>query len=64
MVIGHTSLRSNMWCSTAQGLVLGHLLYFISINDLPAFMKSKTYLYTDDTTIFNIGSKIDEHKRS
>ena len=37
-----------------QGSVIGPILFVIYINDLPEIVKSRVYLFADDTKIFNI----------
>ena len=52
-VNGHCSNYLNINCGMPQGSVLGSLLLFIYINDLPNSTKVSTfYLFADDTNIY------------
>ena len=51
----------NVTCSIPQGLVLGPCLFSLYTNDMPESVTSGTlYLYPDDTTIYCIGSAVDD----
>jgi ribonuclease P/MRP protein subunit RPP40 len=60
VVNGKSSELTNVTSGIPQGSVLGPLLFVIFINDLPDTVKSDTYLFADDTKIFNIIRNVDD----
>ena len=51
----------NVTCGIAQGSVLGPCLFSLYTNDMPeAVTSGNLYLYADDTTVYCIGSTVDE----
>ena len=52
MVDGQLSKTRSLRCGIPQGTLLGPLLFFIYINDLPTCLEfSDTQMYTDDTNL-------------
>ena len=50
------SLRRMVSCGVPQGSVLGHILFILYTNDLPAVLKhSQCILFADDTTVYISG---------
>ena len=50
-----------MSCGIPQGSVLGPCLFSLYTNDMPeAVTSGNLYLYADDTTVYCIGSTVDE----
>lgn len=60
---GDWSQEAELKHGVPQGSVLGPLLFLICINDLPNFIKSRTFLYADDTTFFNSSLNFNEVKQ-
>ena len=44
-----------------QGSVLGPLLFSIFISDLPSIVSSPTFMFTDDTKIFQVIRNEEDH---
>ena len=54
---GISSPKCQVTSGIPQGSVLGPILFIIYINDLPSAVNSTTYMYADDTKIYNTYSK-------
>ena len=50
---GQTTDWLSILAGVPQGSILGHLLFFIYINDLPDDLESLTKLFVDDTYLFS-----------
>ena len=62
---GKSSELLDITCSVPQGSVLGPLLFFIYINDLPSISKILNfYFYADDTNIYYESSSLDKLERT
>ena len=51
---GQHSKWANIEAGVPQGLILGSLLFFIYISDLPDNLTSNPKLFADDTSLFSI----------
>ena len=51
---GQVSSWANVKAGVRQGLILGPLLFFIYINDLPEGLSSNAKLLADDTSLFSV----------
>ena len=61
MVNSTQSDELNVTCGIPQGSVLGPVLLSLYTNDMPASVVSSIlYLYADDSTIYSIGSTVNE----
>ena len=54
IVNGTASEWSKVTSGIPQGSVLGSLLFVIFINDLPSNINYNTYMFADDTKVYNI----------
>ena len=52
---GTHSSCSPITCGVLQGLILGPLLFLVYVNDMPAVVKNKLFLYADDSGILVSG---------
>ena len=61
-VVNSTQLEDlNVFCGIPQRSVLGPCLFSLYTNDMPeAVASGNLYLYADDTTVYCIGSTVDE----
>ena len=61
MVNSTQSDELNVTCGIPQGSVLGPVLFSLYTNDMAASVVSSIlYLYADDSTIYSIGSTVNE----
>ncbi len=62
-VNGSMSKWADVSSGIPQGSVLGPILFFIYINDLPNEIKSDIYMFADDTKVFRTIKTNDDHAR-
>ena len=58
VINGQKSTWENVNAGIPQGSILGPLLFLIYINDLSSDLSSKTKLFADDTSLFNLAHDI------